>query len=111
MGKAIYFKGANVDLGAPQGMTAEQVYTCPVMVGIDTQLNSLSCITCFQLDSTELEELKVNGGKVYLQIIGWQPTVCVSAHNLTTQLRLMTEEERIAKRVPKLDKYQEEDDK
>lgn len=107
MAKAKYFKGANTDLGAPKGFTSEQVYTCPVMVGMDNQLNHLSCITCFELDPTEIGELGNNGGKIYLQVIGWQPAVCLSSHNLTSQLRLLTEAEQ-SRMGLKLDKYLKE---
>lgn len=108
MGKAIYFKGANIDLGAPKGMTKEQVYTCPVMVGIDTQLGSVSCITCHQFSQAELDELVRNKGKCYLQVIGWQPPVCVSPDNLTQQLREPTKEEALKYNLPDLDKYKDQ---
>lgn len=105
MGKAIYFEGANIDLGAPQGMTKEQVYTCPVMVGIDKELEAVSCITCHQFNKQELEILIANEGKCYLQIIGWQPPVCVSPDDLTQQLRPVTDQDRLKYHLPSLDKY------
>jgi len=64
MANPIPFREANGILGRPVSMTAEECQS------VECFRDGEVCITRWQLSDAEIGELKRNGGKVYLSIIG-----------------------------------------
>lgn len=64
MGIPIPFKEANHILQRPVTLTAEECKS------VECFIDKNECITRWQLTDEELAELKRNGGKVYLRVIG-----------------------------------------
>ncbi len=73
MSHPIGFAQANTMLMRPLGMTAEQCASLEVFRGEG------QCISRWQFTDAELDELKRNGGKCYVQLWGdTQPPVYIS---------------------------------
>lgn len=74
MANSIGFREANDILGRPAGSTAEECSS------LELYRDGKYCISRWQLSDAELEELKKNGGKIFLMIWGSnQPPVALVA--------------------------------
>ena len=73
MANQIGFREANCILERPKGMTAEECSS------LEVYRDGQYVISRWQLTDEELDELKRNGGKVYLLILGaTMPPACVA---------------------------------
>lgn len=76
MAHPIGFPQANNILGRPPGVSAEDCASLEVFQ------NGKQCISRWQLTESELEQLKRNGGKLYLWVWGaTQPPIYVSSED------------------------------
>jgi len=77
MSHPIPFKQANQVLDRPEGTTREECGSLEVF------RDGKQCISRWQFSDSEIEELKRNGGKVYLWVMmgATQPPVYVSPDN------------------------------
>lgn len=71
MAHSIPFAQANNILGAPKGMTQEECNS------LELYRDGRYCISKWQFTDEEIEELKRNGGKMYLWVLGsnMQPVI------------------------------------
>ena len=73
MAHPIGFREANNILERPTGMTKDECSS------LEVYRDGQYCISRWQLTDQELEELKKNGGKMYVLIVGsTQPPVCIT---------------------------------
>lgn len=73
MAHPIGFGEANCILQRPEGMTAEEC------VSLEVFRDGKYCVSRWQLNDDDMEELKRNGGKIYLMVVGaTQPPVAVA---------------------------------
>ena len=74
MSNSIGFAQANLLLARPPSMSQEECHDLEVFS------NGNVCISKWQLDDSEIEQLKKNGYKLYIHVIGiTQPPVYVSS--------------------------------